>query len=49
MLKLGYSRATVAFNIRKELQSGRPRSQAVAIALSVARKAKAKTARRAKR
>jgi len=44
-LKKGYSRKAVGSNIRMEMKAGRPQRQAVAIALSVARKAKAATAR----
>ena len=41
-IKFGYSPKTVSTNIRTEMKSGKPQKQAVAIALSVARKAKAK-------
>ena len=36
----GYSKKSIAKNIRREIKSGRSQAQAVAIALSVARKAK---------
>jgi hypothetical protein len=38
-LKKGYGQKTIAKNIKTEIKSGRPQAQAVAIALSVARKA----------
>ena len=38
----GYSKKSIAKNILTELKSGKSRSQSVAIALSVARKAKKK-------
>ena len=42
MLKKGYSKKSVSQNIKTEIQSGKPQKQAVAIALSVAKKAKGK-------
>jgi hypothetical protein len=38
----GYSKKSVAKNIRTEMNAGKSRQQATAIALDVARKAKAK-------
>ena len=38
-LKRGYGAKTISRNIRTEMRAGRPQAQAVAIALSVARKA----------
>lgn len=36
----GYSKRSISSNIRKEVESGTPQKQAVAIALNTARKAK---------
>ena len=42
-MKQGYSKKSVSSNIKREMKAGKPQKQAVAIALDVARKAKAKT------
>ena len=41
-LKQGYSKKTISANIKKEIKAGKPRKQAIAIALSSARKSKRK-------
>jgi hypothetical protein len=47
-LKSGSSRATISENISREVRSGRPQKQAVAIALNKARQSKRKN-RKSKR
>jgi len=39
-LERGSSRAAISYNIRTELAAGKPRKQAIAIALDVARRSK---------
>ena len=41
-LKKGYSKKTISKNIKTEMRHGKPQRQAIAIALSTARKAKRK-------
>jgi hypothetical protein len=48
-LKQGYSKKSVSSNVRKSMKEGKPQKQAVAIALNVAKKAKAKAAKGKKR
>jgi hypothetical protein len=47
-LEKGSSKETIAHNIAKEVMSGRPQKQAIAISLSKAGKSKPKKARRKK-
>jgi hypothetical protein len=39
-LKKGYSPKTIGSNIKTEMKAGKPKKQAIAISLSVAKKAK---------
>jgi len=39
-MKKGYGKKTVAKNIRTEMKSGKPQKQAIAIAMSMAKKSK---------
>jgi hypothetical protein len=41
-LKKGYSKSSISKNIKTEMRAGKPKKQAVAIALSTARRAKKK-------
>jgi hypothetical protein len=45
-LKKGKSRATISSNIKTEMAAGKPQPQAVAIALSEARRSRAKKGKR---
>lgn len=47
-LKKGYSKATISKNIKAEKAAGKPRKQAVAIALNTARTAAKKAGKPAK-
>jgi len=48
-LKKGTSKKTISGNIRREITAGRPPKQAVAIALSTARKSGAKIPKKSKK
>jgi hypothetical protein len=45
-LKAGYSRSAISSNIKTERAAGKPKAQAVAIALNTARRSAKKTGKR---
>ena len=45
-LKKGYSQKSISHNIRTEIRAGRPRKQAIAIAMETARRARRKAGKR---
>lgn len=47
-LKMGYGKKAVSENISKEMKSGKPQKQAIAIAMSTARKAAMKAGKPSK-
>ena len=47
-IKKGYSRKSIGKNIKTEMESGKPKKQAIAIALNVAREAAKKAGKPAK-
>ena len=48
-LKKGTSRETISENIRREIAAGRPRDQAIAISLDMARRSGAKIPKKRKK
>jgi len=45
-LKKGYSQKSISHNIRTEIRAGRPRKQAIAIAMETARRARRKAGKK---